>query len=79
MIAALTGTVSEKLPNRLTLAVQGVGYEVIVPLTTYDQLPEVGSAVHMHIYTHVRDDAIQLYGFTTRSEKEFFLLLLGVS
>jgi len=79
MIAALTGALTEKLPNRLTLSVQGVGYEVIVPLSTFYQLPETGASLTLHIHTHVREDAIQLYGFVSRSEKECFLLLLGVN
>lgn len=79
MIAALTGTLTEKLPNRLTLSVQGVGYEVIVPLSTFYQLPDPGASLALQIHTHVREDAIQLYGFVTRSEKECFLLLLGVN
>jgi holliday junction DNA helicase RuvA len=79
MIAALTGTLTEKLPNRLTLSVQGVGYEVIVPLSTFYQLPDLGASLTLQIHTHVREDAIQLYGFVSRSEKECFLLLLGVN
>ena len=79
MIAALTGTLTEKLPNRLTLSVQGVGYEVIVPLSTFYQLPDPGATLALQIHTHVREDAIQLYGFVTRSEKECFLLLLSVN
>jgi Holliday junction DNA helicase RuvA len=79
MIAALTGTLAEKLPNRLTVSVQGVGYEVIVPLSTFYQLPDAGAAVSLQIHTHVREDAIQLYGFLSRPEKDCFLLLLGVN
>jgi Holliday junction DNA helicase RuvA len=79
MIAALTGTLTDKLPNRLTVSVQGVGYDVIVPLSTFYYLPDLGSTVSLQIHTHVREDAIQLYGFTSRPEKEFFLLLLGVT
>jgi len=79
MIAALTGTLTEKLPNRLTLSVQGVGYEVIVPLSTFYQLPEAGTSLTLQIHTHVREDAIQLFGFVSRPEKDCFLLLLGVN
>lgn len=79
MIALLTGTLTEKLPTRLTLSVQGVGYEVIVPLSTFYQLPDPGASLTLQIHTHVREDAIQLYGFVSRSEKECFLLLLGVN
>jgi len=79
MIAALSGTLTEKLPHRLTLSVQGVGYEVIVPLSTFYQLPDTGASLTLQIHTHVREDAIQLFGFVTRSEKDCFLLLLGVN
>jgi Holliday junction DNA helicase RuvA len=79
MIAALTGTLADKQPNRLTVAVQGVGYEVMVPLSTFYQLPDVGAPVSLHIHTHVREDAIQLHGFLSKSEKDCFLLLLGVN
>lgn len=79
MIAALNGTLLEKQPNRLTVSVQGVGYEVIVPLSTFYQLPDVGKPVSLYIHMHVREDAIQLYGFLSRPEKDCFLLLLGVN
>ncbi len=79
MIAALTGTLADKQPNRLTVSVQGVGYDVIVPLSTFYQLPDKGASLSLCIHTHVREDAIQLYGFLSRAEKDCFLLLLGVN
>ncbi|MEW6324792.1 MAG: Holliday junction branch migration protein RuvA [Nitrospirota bacterium] len=79
MIAALTGTLAEKLPNRLTISVQGVGYDVTVPLSTFYQLPDVGTSLSLFVHTHVREDAIQLFGFLSRPEKECFLLLLSVN
>jgi len=79
MIASLVGTLADKQPNRLTIAVQGVGYEVIVPLSTFYHLPDVGAQVSVAIHTHVREDAIQLYGFVSRQEKELFLLLMSVN
>lgn len=79
MIASLTGTLTHKSPSSLIVEVRGVGYQVVVPLMTYYRLPEVDGVVTLHIYTHVREDALQLYGFLTRTEKELFLLCLGVS
>jgi len=79
MIALLSGLLASKSPIALIVDVQGVGYEVAVPLSTLDRLPEVGSQVTLHIHTHVREDALQLYGFGTRAEKHLFLLLIGVA
>ncbi len=79
MIASLTGTLTEKSPAALIIDVRGVGYQVVVPLMTYYRLPELQGIVTLHIYTHVREDALQLYGFLTRIEKALFLLCLGVS
>ncbi|WP_447600013.1 Holliday junction branch migration protein RuvA [Nitrospira sp. Nam80] len=79
MIALLTGRVAVKAPTALTLDVQGVGYEVFIPLSTYYALPGVNDVVTLSIHTHLREDAIQLYGFLTGAEKESFLLLTAVS
>ncbi len=79
MIAFLTGRLARKTPNHLTLDVHGVGYEVWVPLSTYYALPPVEEATALHIHTHLREDAIQLFGFLTQAEKESFLLLTSVS
>jgi Holliday junction DNA helicase RuvA len=79
MIALLTGRLAVKAPSTLTLDVQGVGYEVFIPLSTYYALPGVTEAVTLNIHTHLREDAIQLYGFLTGAEKESFLLLTAVS
>lgn len=79
MIALLTGRVAVKAPAALTLDVQGVGYEVFIPLSTYYALPGVSEIVTLSIHTHLREDAIQLYGFLTGAEKESFLLLTAVS
>ena len=79
MIALLSGLLFSKSPASLIVDVQGVGYEVAVPLSTFDHLPDVGSQVTLHIHTHVREDALQLYGFGTRAEKHIFLLLIGVA
>jgi Holliday junction DNA helicase RuvA len=79
MIARLTGKLATKEPGRIVLDVRGVGYEVFVPLSTFYQLPELGREVALHTFTHVRDDAIQLYGFSTLQEKAVFELLGTVS
>jgi len=79
MIARLSGLLFSKSPEALIVDVQGVGYEVAVPLSTFDHLPEVGSQVALHIHTHLREDALQLYGFGTQAEKRLFLLLIGVA
>lgn len=79
MIGLLTGRVAAKSPTLLTIDVQGVGYDVFIPLSTYYAVPGVNDAVTLRIYTHLREDAIQLYGFLTAAEKESFLLLTAVS
>ncbi|MBX3320049.1 MAG: Holliday junction branch migration protein RuvA [Nitrospira sp.] len=79
MIAFLTGRLAFKAPTHLTLDVQGVGYEVHIPLSTYYALPNLGDVTALNIHTHLREDAIQLFGFLSPSEKESFLLLTSVS
>lgn len=79
MIAALTGRLASKTPSQVTLDVQGVGYEVFIPLSTYYGLPDVETPAALCIYTHLREDAIQLFGFLTLQEKEAFVLLNGIS
>lgn len=79
MIAFLTGRLAFKSPTHLTLDVQGVGYEVHIPLSTYYALPNLGEVTALNIHTHLREDAIQLFGFLSQSEKESFLLLTSVS
>ena len=79
MIALLTGLMAFKAPSHVTLDVHGVGYEVLIPLSTYYSLPHQHELVTLSIHTHVREDAIQLYGFLTAAEKEAFLLLTGIS
>ena len=78
MIALLTGKIAHKSPDHIILDVNGVGYRVMIPFSTYYELPEEG-VVSLHIHTSVREDAIQLYGFRTRLEKSFFQLLISVS
>jgi Holliday junction DNA helicase RuvA len=79
MIALLTGRIAHKSPDHITLDVSGVGYRVLIPFSTYYELPEEGGAASLHIHTSVREDAIQLYGFRTRLEKSFFQLLISVT
>ena len=76
MIAWLEGNLREKAPTRIVLDVQGVGYELLVPLSTFETLPDLGKTVSLLVHTAVREDAIQLFGFATSLEKELFHLLL---
>ncbi len=79
MIAALSGILLHKDPGLVIIDVQGVGYEVMLSARTYDHLPATGEKTFLYIHTSVREDAITLYGFTAREEKELFLLLNTVS
>ncbi len=79
MIARLKGTLVEKGVAGCVVDVGGVGYHVNVPLTTLESLGEPGDAVTLHVHTHVREDALLLFGFGTRREKELFVRLIGVS
>jgi Holliday junction DNA helicase RuvA len=79
MIALLTGRIAHKSPEFIILDVNGVGYQVQIPFSTYYELPEEGKTVSLSIYTHVREDAITLFGFRTTVEKQFFKLLISVS
>jgi len=78
MIAYLTGRLLEKYANTAIVDVGGVGYEVFIPLSTFYELGDVGSDVELRIYTHVREDAIQLFGFKTVRERDLYLRLIGV-
>ena len=79
MIAHLRGKISDKHPNRIVVDVNGVGYDVFVPLSTFYGLGEPGADVALRIHTHVREDALSLYGFATPIEQELFERLIGVS
>ena len=79
MIGQLRGKLLSKKPNVLLIDVQGVGYEVNIPLTSFYELPDEGSEVTLKIHTHVREDAIVLFGFHSQREKEFFLKLITIS
>ncbi len=79
MIAHLRGKLAQKDPARVVVDVNGVGYEVFVPLTTFTALPEAGADVSIDIHTHVREDIIALYGFSTRRERIIFEKLMTIS
>ena len=79
MIALLAGKLAHKSPDFIILDVGGVGYRVQIPFSTYYALPDAGGVVTLNIYTHVKEDAINLYGFRTMAEKEMFQLLISVS
>jgi holliday junction DNA helicase RuvA len=79
MIASLTGRLAFKAPTHLVLDVQGVGYEVFIPLSSYYGLPNLSESTSLSVHTHVREDAIQLFGFLTSQEKDAFVLLTSVS
>jgi Holliday junction DNA helicase RuvA len=79
MIAQLTGTLAEKSPTRILVDVNGVGYDVQIPVTTYEKLAGVGERIRLQTYLNVREDALQLFGFSTQKEKAMFLNLISVS
>jgi len=79
MIARLSGTLVEKHATRLVIDVRGVGYDVQVPLSTFYQLPDVGAEVTLRVHTHVREDALALFGFATSLEVQVFERLIAVS
>ena len=79
MIAQICGRLAHKSPEEIVVDCNGVGYGVRVPLSTFYELPEIGEEVILRVHTHVREDALHLYGFLTGKEKELFGLLIGVS
>jgi len=79
VIARLAGKLVEKSPERIVLDVQGVGYDVRVPLSTYAALPVTGESLQLLIHTHLREDALTLYGFSTPLERYLFEKMISVS
>ncbi len=79
MIAHLTGQLFRKTTQSIIIEAGGIGYEVFVPLSTFYTLPEKYEKVSLHIYNHVREDALLLFGFQTKLEKDLFLMLVSVS
>jgi len=79
MIAHLRGRVLSKRPSHAVVDVNGVGYEVAISVPTFSELPNAGGEVALHIHTHVREDALSLYGFLRPQERELFERLISVS
>ena len=79
MIAHLRGRILEKQPNRVIVDVGGVGYDVAVPLSTFYGLADLGGDVSLRVHTHVREEAIALFGFATALELDLFERLIGIS
>jgi Holliday junction DNA helicase RuvA len=79
MIAHLRGTLLEKHPNQAVVECAGVGYDVTIPISTFASLPEAGAEVRLRIHTHVREDAIALFGFSTSEEEALFEKLITIS
>jgi Holliday junction DNA helicase RuvA len=79
VIAHLRGRIFDKQPNRILVDVNGVGYDVAVPLSTFYGLGDAGAEIALRIHTHVREDALLLYGFATRLEQDLFERLISVS
>jgi Holliday junction DNA helicase RuvA len=79
MIAHLRGRILTKRPNQAVVDVNGVGYEITISIPTFSELPGAGGEVSLHIHTHVREDALALYGFLRPQEKELFERLISVS
>ena len=79
MISCLKGELFHKSPEKVTILVNGVGYEVFLSSTSHEKLPPLGEDVFFHIYTHVREDTLILFGFADSDEKAMFLLLINVS
>ena len=79
MIALLRGKLLEKHPNQVIIETGGVGYDVVIPVSTFSALPDSGAEVKLRIHTHVREDALALFGFLTSEEKTIFEKLISVS
>jgi holliday junction DNA helicase RuvA len=79
MIAHLRGRLLDKHPNQAVIETAGVGYDVTISVPTFTELSQVGTEVALHIYTHVREDTLALYGFGRPEEKQLFEKLLAVS
>ncbi|MDY6842848.1 MAG: Holliday junction branch migration protein RuvA [Thermodesulfobacteriota bacterium] len=79
MIAHISGMITYKSPEFLIIDVNGVGYQVFIPLSTYYNLPAYEDTINIKIYTHIKDESINLYGFLSNREKEIFTLLLSIN
>lgn len=79
MISFIRGILAEKTPARIVVEAAGVGYEILVPLSSYDALPRPGDELLIHTHHHVREDVQQLYGFASERERQLFRMLISVS
>lgn len=79
MIAKITGALAHKEPGEITVDVGGIGYHLYIPLSVFYRLPEVGGRVSLFVHTHLREDALQLFGFLEHEEKQLFMLLNSVT
>jgi Holliday junction DNA helicase RuvA len=79
MIARISGVLVYKSVQAITLEAYGIGYRVFVPLTTFYELPETGQPITLHIHTHVKEDAINLFGFHSLEERNMFQVMISVS
>jgi Holliday junction DNA helicase RuvA len=79
MISRLNGVLVSKSVPAITVDVHGVGYRVFVPLTTFYELPDTGEPIALHVHTHVKEDAISLFGFYTSDERNMFQIMISVS
>src|ERR1700683_3576551 len=79
MIGSLRGKLTEKRPNQILIEVGGVGYQVLIPLSTFAGLGALHEEINVLVHTHVREDQISLYGFLTAREKQCFELLISAS
>ncbi len=79
MIAFLSGILKEKKEDHVIIQVGGIGFHVLIPLTTYRELPRIGAEITIHTHLFMREDELRLYGFATVDERELFLILLGIS
>jgi Holliday junction DNA helicase RuvA len=79
LISYIRGTLAEKTPARVVVEVRGLGYEILIPLSSYDSLGDEGSEVLLFTHFHVREDSHQLFGFATRKERRLFEMLISIS
>jgi Holliday junction DNA helicase RuvA len=79
VIAQISGTLAQKSAGEIVVDVNGVGYQIFIPLNVFYRMPEIGARVSLQIYTHLREDALQLYGFQDNAEKQLFMHLTAVS
>lgn len=79
MIAKISGSLAHKEPGEVIVDVGGVGYQLFISLGVFYRLPEMGAPVSLFVHTHVREDALQLFGFLEYEEKQTFLMMNGVS